>query len=84
MTRAKISRMLSIVRLIQQPGCRTAYDIADSMDISYRTVIRDIDTLVNEWGLPIQYDRKNDTWTVDSIECRKAIIDIFSLEDYYA
>lgn len=83
MTREHLSRLLAVARMVQRPGAKTAAAMVEEMEVSLRTLMRDIETLRDEWGLPIEYDRKNNTWTADREECRKAILEIFGLEEEF-
>jgi predicted DNA-binding transcriptional regulator YafY len=82
MTIEHISRLLAVARMVQRPGSRTAAQMVDEMEVSLRTLMRDLNTLREEWGLPIEYDRKTNTYTADREGCRRAILEIFGLEEF--
>ena len=82
MTIEHISRLLAVARMVQRPGSRTAAQMVDEMEVSLRTLMRDLNTLREEWGLPIIYDHAARTWTADREGCRRAILEIFGLEEF--
>lgn len=82
MTRASISRLLYIARAFQHGTVISAEELAEDLDVSLRTVMRDIDTLVNEWEMPIFYNYKTRMWQADKQGCYEAISRYFGIKEY--
>ena len=52
----RADRLLSIVMLLQARGCVTAQSLADAMEVSVRTIYRDMDAL-SAAGIPVYTER---------------------------
>ena len=82
MTRPSISRLLNIARAFQRGTVISASELAEENHVSTRTIMRDIEVLVNEWDMPIYYNYKLGMWQADHQGCYEAIRRTLGLESW--
>lgn len=58
MNRAQIYRLSYIVKRLQEGTYPNARTLARALEVSERTVLRDLDLLRDDWGAPIEFDRR--------------------------
>lgn len=61
-TRSMITRCIRIVQMLVNGRKVQAHTIAEELEVSHRTVMRDLDYLTTECDLPIAYDRPQGTY----------------------
>lgn len=55
-TRAVMYRILMIHRMLESGACPCVKDIAEKLEVSRRTIERDIELLRDQFGAPLEYD----------------------------
>lgn len=55
-TRAVMYRVLMIHRMLENGACPCVKDIAEKLEVSRRTIERDIELLRDQFGAPLEYD----------------------------
>lgn len=58
MNRAQLYRLVYIIRRLRDGTYPNTRTLASALEVSERTVLRDLDLLRDDWGAPIQFDRR--------------------------
>lgn len=77
-------RLQAILKAVQAGGFPNSSDFSDQLEVSRRTILRDIEFLRTEWGAPIQYDESrkgyflpDPAWTLPALKLERR--EVFAL-----